>query len=95
MFETHLNAELRKTVREVGRSIQRIDIPAIFPLQAVTGSLFAVDPVIGKNLAEARANQLFGRPVGDSHHIDVAFVFCLDTLREKLPQTRACLTGNL
>ena len=71
---------------KVGRTVQRIDIPAEFPIQAVARSLFAVNAVIRKRLAQSRPDQFLHRAVGDRDQINIALVFRLDTLGKELAQ---------
>ena len=64
------------------------------PVEAFAGSLFAVDAVVGKGLAETRADQLLDGAVGHGDQVDVALVLGFDALGQKFAQARAGLAGD-
>ena len=95
LFQSHRHAELRHSMREVGGSIERIDIPAELLLHAFARSLFAVDAVVGPDLADAGADQFLHRPVGDGHQVDIALVLRGHAGGQKFAQTRTRFAGDL
>ncbi len=81
-------------MREVGRAVQRIDIPAEFPVEPLARALFAVDSVIREDLAKTLPNELLRRSIGDGYQIHIALVLRLDPLRVELAEHRPSLTRD-
>ena len=82
-------------MRKIGGSIERVDVPAVFPAHAFARALFAVHSMLGKCLSEPSLDQLLDSSIGDGHQIDVALVFGLDALGKKLAELRSGLSSNL
>ena len=61
-------------MREVGCTVDWIDIPAVLRLKRAARSLFAVDAVVRQKRSQPLADQLFARPVGFGHQVHIALV---------------------
>ena len=59
MLEAKRDIEERKAVGKIGRSIQRIDVPAIRAVETGARSLFAENAVIRKGLVEPGDDEFF------------------------------------
>jgi hypothetical protein len=94
LFESHRHAELGEAVGEVGGAVEGIDVPAELGVEAVAGAFFAEDTVLGKDFAEARADELLAGAIGDGDEVGVALVLGLDALREELGEARAGFAGD-
>ncbi len=94
MLQAERNIEEGKAVGEIGGAVERIDIPPIGPLQAGAGSLFAINAVFGKLLAEPAYDEFFRCPIGFGHQVDIAFVFGGDTALEVATKQLAGLQRN-
>src|SRR5215831_16117216 len=86
---------MRKPMRKVRRTIQRIDIPADLPLHPLARAFLAVHPVLGKHLSQPRPDQPLYGPVRYRHQVHIALVFGRHALSKELAQTRPCLPRNL
>jgi hypothetical protein len=64
------NAELRKAMREVGGTVERIDNPSMLALPRVRPALFGEDRVVREGAAERPDNRLRGFSVGLRNKID-------------------------
>ena len=71
---------------KVGRAVQRVDVPAVFVLEAGSGTFFAEDAVIGERGAEAIDDQGLAGAVGFGNEIDVALVLGCHALTIKLAE---------
>ena len=75
-------------------AVKRIHVPAELLVEALAGSLFAVDAMVRKGLAEPCSEKFFDRAVGDGNEVDIALVLSLDATGQVLAQARASLPGN-
>src|ERR1700743_1000761 len=94
MFQPERNAKDRKTMRKVCGSIQRIDVPAIFAIDVVTRSLFAINTGAGKTRMQSLDDQFFRSTIGYSHQIDVRLVLGGDTAVIMCPDEGSSLARN-
>src|SRR4029077_16881874 len=74
--QAYRHAKARITVREVGRAVERIAMPAEFGMRGalVPRSLFRGDRMFGKVLSQALDDSCFRALVRLRHQINVAFV---------------------
>src|SRR5271155_4720934 len=93
MFQAERNTEERKPVGEVGRAVERIHIPSIGMIQTRTGSLFAINAMLGKALAKPAYDEFFRCPVGLGYQVDVALIFRGDAAVEIAVEQFAGLQG--
>ena len=82
-------------MREVCGSVERIDIPTVFVIEARSSSLFTKDAVVRKNFVQALNDEFFRRAVSLGDEIDIALVFGGDAPPLKITQQRAGFFGNL
>ena len=64
------HAELRKAMREVGGTVERIDNPSMLARACVRAALFGQDRVAGKGAAEGADDDALRLVVGLGHQID-------------------------
>src|SRR5450432_1545395 len=95
MFEAHGNAKYRVAMGEIRCAVERVDVPAIFVVDAVASSLFAVDAVAGKVLVEALDDEAFAGAVGLGDEVYFTFVFGGDRAVVELANECAGLDCNL
>src|SRR5580692_6773718 len=86
VFQSNRHAKHRKSVREVRRSIERIDIPAILAALVAESLLFAQNIVRRPLLPDPFADQHLGSAVSRRHQVSIALVFDLQMLMEVLHQ---------
>ena len=75
VFDTERDAEHRITVREVRRTVERIDIPARVAAGFNAGPFFPHHIVRRKFRSDSLQNERFGLAVGNRDQVDIAFVF--------------------
>ena len=76
-------------MREVGGSIQRIDIPAVFGGPLRPAAFFGDDGVRGKVRAQPLHHQRLGRAVGFGDQVEFAFQLEADVALEIMPCSSA------
>ena len=74
MLQAERDIKKWEAVGEVGGAVQRVDIPAICPVQSGANSLFAKNTVLGKLLAQPLYDKFFRGPVGFGNQVDIAFI---------------------
>jgi hypothetical protein len=73
-------------MRKVGRTIQRIDVPAELALQGLPRTLFAIDAVVRQRRTQTGDDQRFTGAVGLGNQVDVAFILRRNAAMIKLAQ---------
>jgi len=94
VLQSQGNAEDRISVGEIGRAIERIDIPAVGATVGVARTLFADDVVIGPGGAQAGDDEPLTGAVSLGHQIDVPLVLKADAAQEKRHQKFAGFRGD-
>jgi hypothetical protein len=93
------NAEAGIAVGEIGGSVERVDVPAIFGVVITAETLFGGDGVRGKMFREAIDDSLFTAFVGLRDEVDVTFVFYFRRARvlfaENFPGFESGFDGNV
>ena len=79
---------------EVGGAVERIDVPAELAVEALAGSLFAVDAVLGKGRAQPAADESFAGAVGFGDQVDVALVLGAHATVVEVAQQGSGLAGD-
>ena len=74
LFEAHRDAKYRVAMGEVCGAVERVDVPAVFVVDAVAGALFAVDAVLGKLRVEALDYEALAGAIGFGDEVDFALV---------------------
>src|ERR1700733_2335521 len=94
VFQSNRHAENRKSVREVRRAVERINIPAILAALVAESLLFAQNVVGWPLLPDAFPDQDFSRAVSRRYQIGFAFVFDLQVLVEVIHQQSTRFAGD-
>src|SRR5271169_4399911 len=94
MLQRNRHAEYRKSVREVRRAIERIDIPAILATLIGEPLLFAQHVVCRPLLPDAFPDQHLGRAIRRRHQVGISLVFDLQVLMKVMHQQSARLASN-
>ena len=94
MLKAHGDAELRRGVGEVGGAVERVDVPAVFGVEALAGTFFAEDAVGREDLGEAGADEGFAGAVCDCDQIGVALVLGFNTLGVKIAEDGSGFAGD-
>ena len=80
---------------EIGRPVQRIDVPAKLALQLIRVPFFAINAVPRKHRRQPLADQRLAGAVRLRHQVHIALVLSLHTFRVELAQQRSGLPRNL
>ena len=95
MLQAQRNIEEREAVGEIGRAVERVDIPTVRSLKPGASSLFAKNAMIGKPLVQPAYDEFFRCPIGFGHQVHIAFVFRGDAALEVATQEFAGLHSNI
>ena len=94
LLATQHHAERRKTVSEVGGTVQRIDVPAKLAFQAGTRAFFAKHSVIRKGRVQPLDDELFTGPIGLGDQVHIALVLRTHTALIEAAQQRPGFARN-